>query len=288
MTKFLSSLQTKLTIAFILLILVISGMTFFYTYSKTKQALLDSTRDDMLQIVGIISTQFTPQEVEQIASMQPGQETSPEFLALKAKMQNLRSLSPNIINLYTMKLEPDNTITFLVDDLDEDPATIGQQYEEPEQRLYEAVNGPKVSDDIYTDEWGTFLSGYAPLKDSTGKTVVLLGADMQATKVKERQDFIGNTIYFIVGISIIIAAVIVGLFSMTIIKDIKKLNEAANKISTGDPNVVVDVKRKDEVGDLAESFGRMVASLKIMMTPAEQEPATSKATKTDEKKLSKK
>jgi HAMP domain-containing protein len=27
----------------------------------------------------------------------------------------------------------------------------------------------------------------------------------------------------------------------------------------------MDVERKDEIGELAESFGRMVASLKIMM-----------------------
>ena len=39
------------------------------------------------------------------------------------------------------------------------------------------------------------------------------------------------------------------------IRDIKKLNKTANEISTGNTNITIDVKRKDEIGDLAESFG---------------------------------
>ena len=280
MAKILNSLQTKLIASFILLILVISGMTFLYTFSKTKTALLDTTRDDMSQIIGMISTQFTPQEVETLYNLKQGDETSPQFLSLKTKMQQMRSLSPNIINIYTMRLD-NNQISFLIDDLplEEEPANISQFYDEPEDILFNAVDGIQVSKNTYTDEWGTFLSGYAPLKDSNGKVLVLIGADMQATEVKSRQDFIGNTIYFIISIAILLAAIIIGFFSVTIIKDIKKLNDIANKISTGDTNVTVDIKRKDEIGDLAESFGRMVASLKIMMMSSTEPPKDDKKPK---------
>jgi methyl-accepting chemotaxis protein len=143
-------------------------------------------------------------------------------------------------------------------------------------RLFEAVNKLQVSDDIYTDEWGTFLSGYAPLKGSDGKTLAILGADMSAVKVIERQNFIGNTIYFIIGIAVLIAAIIIGIFSLTIIRDIKKLNATATEISKGNTNVSVDVKRKDEIGDLAESFSRMAASLKFMMMDQNSEKGKKK------------
>ena len=46
----------------------------------------------------------------------------------------------------------------------------------------------------------------------------------------------------------------------------KKLNKTAEDISQGNMNVTVNVNRKDEIGDLAESFSRMVASLKFMMS----------------------
>jgi HAMP domain-containing protein len=88
---------------------------------------------------------------------------------------------------------------------------------------------------------------------------------MLATTVVERQNFIGDTIYIIMGIAILIAALLIGLFSVTIIRDIQKLNRAAQKISTGETNVTIDVQRKDEIGELSNSFERMVTSLKIMM-----------------------
>jgi HAMP domain-containing protein len=90
-------------------------------------------------------------------------------------------------------------------------------------------------------------------------------ADMLATTVIDRKNFIGSTIYLIMALGILIAALIIGLFSVTIIRDINKLNHAAQKISTGETDVIINVRRKDEIGELADSFGRMVASLKIMM-----------------------
>ena len=39
----------------------------------------------------------------------------------------------------------------------------------------------------------------------------------------------------------------------------------------GDMDVDIDVRRKDEIGELANSFGRMVASLKLMMLMGKDE-----------------
>lgn len=266
MKKIFNSLQTKLIASFVLLILVIAGGTFFITYGETKRALLESTRDDMRQIIGIASTQITPEEVLAISQLKPGQDETPAYLALKRKFQNMRALSGNIVNFYVMRVDGSRVI-FLLDDAptSEEPAKIGQIYDQPEAKVFEAVKGIQISDNVYTDEWGTFLSGYAPVTGTDRKTAFLLGADMLATTVVERQNFIGDTIYIIMGIAILIAALIIGLFSVTIIRDIKKLNRAAQKISTGETNVMIDVQRKDEIGELSSSFERMVTSLKIMM-----------------------
>jgi nitrogen fixation/metabolism regulation signal transduction histidine kinase len=101
------------------------------------------------------------------------------------------------------------------------------------------------------------------VKDSNGNVVALLGVDMDSAKVMEQQEFIGNTIYLIIGVGILLAAAMIGYFVMNIIRDINKLNRQAEKVSKGDLDVVVDVRRKDEVGELADSFSRMVASLKF-------------------------
>jgi methyl-accepting chemotaxis protein len=252
--------------SFVLLILVIAGGTFTFTYAQTKQALLDSTREDLRQLIGLVSTQVTAQDAAAISALKPGQDNAPETLALKQKFQNMRSFSPHIVNFYVLRVDGDKA-QFLLDDLfaADDPALIGQAYADPDPRLFDAVKAPSVSDNLYTDEWGTFLSAYAPVKDANGATAFIVGADMEASAVIQRQNFIGSTIYYIMGIGILIAAVLIGLFSVTIIRDIKKLNKAAEKISMGDTGVNVDVNRKDEIGELANSFSRMLASLKILM-----------------------
>jgi HAMP domain-containing protein len=276
MAKIVNSLQTKLIASFILLILIVAGGTFFYTYSQTKTAMVDSTREDMLQTIGIISKQFTPQEVQELYQLQPGLENSSHYQSLIQKMQAMRSVSPKIVNIYTMRIDGDN-VTFLVDDLypAADSASIGQQYTQPETRLYQAANGSQVSDNVYTDEFGSYLSGYAPMKDANGDTVII-GADMDAQTMTTRENFIGNTIYIIIGIAVLIAAAIIGSFSVTVVRDIKKLNATADEISKGNTNITVSVKRKDEIGELAESFSRMVASLKFMMADQEETEETRK------------
>ena len=93
---------------------------------------------------------------------------------------------------------------------------------------------------------------------------------MNAAQVVQRENFIGNTIYLIIGISVGIAAAIIGAFSVTVVRDLKKLNATANEISQGNTNVIVNVKRKDEIGELADSFSRMVASLKFMMSEQDE------------------
>jgi HAMP domain-containing protein len=274
MSKIIHSLLTKLTVSFIVLILFVSAATFLYTYSETKSAMLASTRDDMQNTIGMVAQQFTPSEAQAIYDLQAGQENSVQYAQIITKMQFIRGQSPNIVNIYAMRID-DGKVTFVADDAPSDAAAIGDDYAQPEARLFDAVNGVSVSDNIYSDEFGTYLSAYAPIKTTTGATL-LIGVDMDASTVQQREDFIGNTIYLIIGVSIAIAAVIVGIFAATLIRDINKLNKTAEDISQGNMNTTVNVSRKDEIGDLAESFSRMVASLKFMMSENQPQEQTDK------------
>jgi methyl-accepting chemotaxis protein len=190
----------------------------------------------------------------------------PDFQRIKTKLLAIRGSHSDIRYVYTMG-KVDGTIRFLVDPdfgNESDPgAAIGEEYEGGQGNLKQGFDGPAVDDAFTTDKWGTFLSGYAPFHDTEGKLVGIVGVDM--TLVAEKQAFIGNTFYAVMGIGILLAGLFILLFSKTIIKDIHQLNHVANTISMGNMDVNVEVERKDEIGELAESFGRMVASLKIMM-----------------------
>lgn len=272
MARIIDSLQTKLIASLILLIIIVAGGTFFYTYNETKNALVQSSRDEIRQVIGIIAQQFTNQDIQTLVNLQPGQENTSAYLALNQKMQSMRALSPDIINIYTMNIS-EGKVSFIIDDdyPNNGGAMIGQVYDQPEACLFNITEGIQVSPNVYSDEFGSYLSGYAPLNATASNYLLAVGADMNAAQVVQRENFIGNTIYLIIGISVGIAAAIIGAFSVTVVRDLKKLNATANEISQGNTNVIVNVKRKDEIGELADSFSRMVASLKFMMSEQDEQ-----------------
>lgn len=264
LTKWYNSIMTKLTVSFIILIIIISGMSFFYTYDETKNALKETTQDELLSTASIIATQVDGDVLENIKE---GDENSPEFIKLRDQLYKIQQSTDEILYLYTMRMVDDN-VAFVVDaeyGISEDVAGVNEVYDEATEEMFLGFERPISEKEFTIDQWGVVISGYAPVYNSGGEVVGIVGVDMDSHKVIERQDFIGNTIYLIILISVAIAGLIIAMFSRTMIRDIRKLNETANKISMGDSAVTVDVKRNDEIGELAESFGRMVASLKIMM-----------------------
>jgi methyl-accepting chemotaxis protein len=277
MPKFLSSLQTKLTLSFVLLIVVISGLAFFYTYDATKKALKEQMRCELRSTASALATQING---DIHASLKPGDEQKPEYLMIQRQLEKARQNNPHMKYVYTMR-QTEKGAEFVVDadyGQDEDAAGIGQVYEEAGQapELLAGFEKNSADFDFTVDQWGVVLSGYSPIRDSLGNPVGLVGVDMDSKDVLIRQQFIQNTIYYLIGIAIMLAGIMVMIFSGTIIRDIKKLNLTASQISQGNMNVNLDVKRDDEIGELAESFSRMQASLKIMMLEHENNKESEK------------
>lgn len=265
----LHSLQTKLTASFVLLILVVTSLTFGITYRATQDALLEVTQTELTALAALAASQLHGTDAEAMAALSAGDEETAAFERLRARLAALRDSHPDILYVYTMRRAGDGA-AFVVDadyGNAEDPgAAIDESYDGASAELLAGFDGLSVDPEFTTDEWGTVLSGYAPIRDSRGTSVGLVGVDMRSDEVLARQHFIGQTIYWVMGAGIGLAALFILLFSKTIIKDVRHLNDVANRISNGDMDVDVDVERRDEIGQLAASFSRMVASLKLMMS----------------------
>lgn len=89
--------------------------------------------------------------------------------------------------------------------------------------------------------------------------------DAVASDLGDAKDDNQLILWITLAASVLIVAIVALLFARTLTDPIKKLRTAADKISQGDTTATIDIKSKDEIGDLAESFERMSASLKIMM-----------------------
>jgi HAMP domain-containing protein len=264
------SLQVKLTASFIFLISLISVGVFILTFGYTKQALKETVREELKEIAMIAGSQVSQDQMSELLSLKPGDEGSPKYMALVKHFVGMRSTSKDVGNFYVVRKDG-NTVRFILDDFyPEENAAIDEEYSDVDRGLLDHWGEVSASDQFYTDKWGTFLSGYAPLKDQNGVVVAMLAVDMQADDVIAKQKFIDNTLYFILGFSILIAGLLVLLFSKTIIRDLQRLTEDAKKIEEGDLDLVIEIQRRDEIGELATTFNRMANSIRASRSVLEK------------------
>jgi methyl-accepting chemotaxis protein len=67
----------------------------------------------------------------------------------------------------------------------------------------------------------------------------------------------------LLAITVVLVLVVATLSSRAIVRPIRMLTEAAEKISTGDLEVQIDFRSKNEIGELATAIGRMQDSIRI-------------------------
>ena len=184
MTKTCSA--TKLWVSAFLIVIVISLLTAF-AYTNSNDALQDSVRQGMKSTAAVMATQINASD---LADIKPGDETSPHYLAVVRQLRTMRSLDDTIINAYILRVNPDQTATFLVDDLMiDDPAgsaRVGEVSTSPDKmEIFSALSVPTASKEPYTTKYGSFMSAYAPIDDvtddSTGNTYAVLAIDMSAS-----------------------------------------------------------------------------------------------------------
>jgi hypothetical protein len=179
------SLSTKIWVGAILVIIII-GLLTAIAYTNTNSALQDTAQMGLKSTVGVMATQINASDVE---GFMPGDELSPKYMKVAEKLQSLRSMDDHILNAYILRVNPDRTITFVVDDLyPDDPlgsAKIGEVSTAPDQRdILAALSVPTASKEPYTTKYGSFMSAYAPIddvsSDSTGNTYAVLAIDVSA------------------------------------------------------------------------------------------------------------
>lgn len=275
MVKWYNSLETKLTVSFLVLILLVSMSTFAFTVHEAKTAITDQMKEELLLTANIMSRQVDGDLLNQInVEEDTGNEA---FMQVYQKLDELRGDNTDIITyLYILRLDGDGNALFIVDvDYIEDGLVdvyAGQLYEDaPIEDIVAGLVEPHVSAEPYTDEWGTFMTGYSPIYDSNGNVVAVLGVDFDIVTVTEKQDFLSSLVYYILIGSILAATSVILYFSRTIIKELNGITKVANNISNGDLNVDLPViKSKSEIYELNEGMKSVLAVVEFLTDEVEQ------------------
>lgn len=73
------------------------------------------------------------------------------------------------------------------------------------------------------------------------------------------------TSLIVLGISLVVAGIVLFFVIRSITRPIERLNRSAHRVSEGYLNEDVETKRKDEIGELATNYNAMLASLRTMV-----------------------
>ncbi|EGF89977.1 sensory box protein [Asticcacaulis biprosthecium C19] len=153
-----------------------------FIYQRTVEQ-LDSIVDGRLRNLAVMAADMT--NAEQHATMvRPEQKTGPEYQHLIAPYLSILRANDDLIYVYTVVPCSGGACIVLDAALPRQgeavvPSDVMQVYEQPSPALVKALRSGQavVESEPYTDEYGTFLSAYAPMYRN-GAQIGIVGVDM--------------------------------------------------------------------------------------------------------------
>jgi GAF domain-containing protein/HAMP domain-containing protein len=269
-TKKYPALRTRLAIVLIILAAVFSAGVSSVLYANFRTELHNSLRHRLENITTLAGLQQNGDLLLQVQS-----ENDESFLKIREQNLKIRRSDPELRFVYTMRKDKQG-IYFVVDaglPGEQGYSPFGMRYEEPGPTLaenFDSMTGTLLEPEFYTDEYGTFLSGYTPIFSSDGKRVGVLGVDITAdTIMAQEQKYLFRLIsIFTVTLFLIVPAGIIA--ANYLAKPIVGLRDAAEKISKGDFTYrITAIPGTRELAELASDFNTMTVNLSDLINDLE-------------------
>jgi len=195
-------LMTPGRAAVLLLMLALMAGAVGWMVMTARATLMNEVRGKVLSLAQVAAANIAADDLKAIEGG-PEEIETPEFNRIWDQFKELKSFYPEVRFIYTMRPANDGDDAhwyFIVDadpldvdqngngviDPDEAGSPPGLLYEDGTPAQMAALSEPTAEPDFLVDEWGTFVSGYAPVVDASGETIAILGVDITAQEVMNR------------------------------------------------------------------------------------------------------
>lgn len=236
------------------------------SYMLTRGVLLDAIRSQVLSIAATAATAIDPQIHERIVTADD--QGGPDYEHIERQLRDIlnanRRDDVQLRFVYTGRPLPDDPTrwSFVVDAEEPGPekSYVGQVWT-PHGRVQEFRVGD-LTTEFAADEFGTWLSGSAPIRDASGRAVAFIGVDMEYERVlgKTNALLIGGIAAMAVAVAAVAALAIV--LSRLVTRPIEQACEVARRIGNGDLTAKFHDTGSREFAALAAALNSMTQQLR--------------------------
>lgn len=257
----LVSIQKKLIVGFVTLVFGIILVTSIIQYTQRSRQLLYDTQQEVIRLAAAAVLLIDGEDHYKVTTNK--EQTSETYQRLKKSMLDFQKAT-GVTYIYTLIEKDQDTTLFIVDAADEGGANLGYEYMylPAMKKAFEGI--PAADENMYTDEWGTFLSGYAPIKNSDGKIIGILGLDIDAQKILEKKRHLLISIAINTILSILLTLIFSFFLSQKIIRPLNVLAERFKELSLkgGDLTQKIHIKTGDELEYLGDAITEFITHIR--------------------------
>lgn len=208
----------------VLVTIMVSIGVSWILYQHTVRLLTRNLQGQLIAIVKTAAIQFDAEKLDRLHV--ESDYKKPEWEEIVKKLIAIRETNKDIVFAYILRKTPEvsETMEFVADshsldpyakiDLDQngviDDADAlnwpGQTYDDVPQEAFDGLIEATTNKELYKDQWGVLISGYAPIKNKQGKPVAVMVVDMRANNFFEitRQTFFPFLVFIIVLVGILL------------------------------------------------------------------------------------
>lgn len=258
------------TISLTLLLVTLFGNAVFYAV-RTRQV-FGETRDTLQRIAARVA-QAIPVSLHE-SLQKPEHFESADYQKIEQYFQSVMHGNPAIADIYTLRptAEP-HAFTFVVSgqetedkngnnfiEENEEKAVLGEPYDTADfPELEEGLEKVSADKGITYDKWGAWVSGYAPLRDASGKAVAVVGVDYAAASITgQRRDLLRS---IAIADAIVLPVVLLVAFALAsrLSRPFRILAQGMERVAHGDLDHRLPLRHKGEEAFFVDFFHNMMA-----------------------------
>lgn len=251
--------------AFMLLVLIVVNGVILY------QSIINSTERTLREFGTVLASSYSNEmDLGEYEEFLKDKKETDAYWNIRNELNKFRKES-GAFYVYTLEVNEENKLNILVDGMpkgDENAASISEpttstKYED----VKDVLNGNTSSTPIVHDEqYGDYLSAFAPIKGNNGQIIGILGIDINAkTAGSISNSIIKDRGIILVSINLVVlllSVIGVTLYTRKTLQPLQELEKLADEIAKGNLNAIdINYQKNNEIGRIFHSFTRMRESL---------------------------